>query len=130
MTKEEPDQYLLDRKKKRRRIILAVVLSVLLVIGLFALKIVLICTAKPTISIDYAVELNRISKPTNYDANQDAAFDYQKAIQAFVEKPFDILNLRKQRSEQLSDSEKASLNTWLADNQEALENIERSKDCL
>ncbi|MHC4216243.1 MAG: hypothetical protein ACYSWP_23060 [Planctomycetota bacterium] len=128
MSENEPDQYILKRKKKRRWIILAVLLSVLLVVGLFTLKIVLICTAKPTISINYAVELNRISKPLNYDPNHNAVFDYKRAANAFVDMPLEVLDLRKQPPEQLTDSQKMILNKWLKDNDEALPHIEHGSE--
>ncbi len=128
MTKEEPNQYILKRKKKRRRIILAVLLSILLAVVLFVLKIVLICTAKPTISINYASDFNRISKPANYDPDQDAAFDYIKAMQALVEKPYALSSLRKQWPDELSDKEKTAFNKWITDNDEALAHLERGSN--
>lgn len=70
-----------ETQRKKRFTWWKISLAVLaLAIALFALKVVLILPAKPTISVDYVAEWNRISKPASYDPNQDAALDYQEAI--------------------------------------------------
>jgi len=58
-----------------------------LLLALLVLKVVLILTGKPTIKVNYVAELNRISKPANYDPNQNAAPCYRRASTEYVESP-------------------------------------------
>jgi hypothetical protein len=49
---------------------------------LVILKIAFVLTAKPKITVDYIAEYNRITRPANYDPNNNAAQYYQKALDA------------------------------------------------
>lgn len=70
--------------------------------------------AKPKIKIDYLAEYNRITKPVNYDPNDNAAPLYQKAFDAYVEIP-DLLKDTNVRMplEIFSAEEIACLRDWL-----------------
>lgn len=107
--------------KKKRFTWWKISLAVLaLVIALFALKVVLILTAKPTISVDYVAELNRLSKPPNYDPNHDAAADYQKAIELAVDLHDQLTDIYTQWPEDISAKDLTQLNQWTNANQQTL----------
>ena len=64
---------------------------ILATIGLLAvlliLKILLLLTAKPKITVDYVAEYKRTSGVQNYDPDENAAPYYQKDFDTFVEPP-------------------------------------------
>jgi hypothetical protein len=92
-----------------------------LLFALIILKIVLVLTAKPKITVDYVAEYNRITRPANYDPNDNAAPYYQKAFDAFVEMPIELKVLRVNWPADLNSTEQALLESWLASNSQALE---------
>ena len=112
---------------KKRTSPFKVVLIILgLLLALLALKVILIMTAKPTISVDYAAELNYFSKPPNYDPNQNAAPYYKRAFERLVDNP-DIM--RRYWGILPSDMNEATLDTlkkWLALNSRALDYLEQA----
>ncbi|MHC4212934.1 MAG: hypothetical protein ACYSWP_06105, partial [Planctomycetota bacterium] len=124
MTQNEPDPHILKRKKKKRRIILAVLLSVLLAVGLFVIKIVLMFTGEPKITVDYVAQWEQISKPADYDPNQNAFFDYQKAIEHFVQAPNSFWYTPIDWPDDMNDTTLGILRTWLKKNDKALLRLE------
>ena len=58
--------------------------AILLLLGI---KTALILTDSPKPTVDYVAEYNKITRPANYDPNNDAAGDYQKALDAYVKMP-------------------------------------------
>jgi hypothetical protein len=78
-------------KKKRRISPLRIALLILcLLFALLLLKSLRAPTPVPRISVNYAAEWNRISKPSDYDPNQNAALDYQEATDVLVQMPSQI----------------------------------------
>lgn len=65
---------------KRRRILLVISLVLLAAIGYIGFTIVSLVTAKPTISIDYAIEYNEKYRPAGLDPSDNAAPDYKDAF--------------------------------------------------
>jgi len=108
------------KKKKLSWWKIAILISLLL-LALLTVKITLILTAKPIISVDYVALWNEISKPQNYDPNNDAFFDYQKAVAAFVPIPveIDLLPITTWPGD-FNEPELLTLRQWLADNEHAL----------
>jgi hypothetical protein len=79
---------------------------------------------KPKIKINYVAKLNEISKPTNYDPNDNAALYYIKAFDLCVEHPEQLSNSDlKAWPKDLSDEKLILLKKWVSDNTEALEQI-------
>ena len=72
-------------------IILAVFILPLL--ALFSLKVLPFLTAKPAVKINYVAQYNRITKPPDYDPNENAAPYYEKAFELLVDMPNDIKDL-------------------------------------
>jgi hypothetical protein len=102
-----------------------------ILILLFILKVVLVFTAKPTIKVDYVAELNRISKPADYDPNDNAAPFYEKAFELAVEMPPDI-NTADLRiwPENLDEDKRTQIIDWLNSNTQALQYVERGSQKL
>ncbi|MHC4648052.1 MAG: hypothetical protein ACYTBJ_21540 [Planctomycetota bacterium] len=112
------------QKKKTSRLKVALIILGL-VLALLALKIVFILTAKPTITVDYVAEWNRISKPADYDPNQNAAFDYQKAIDALVQMPDEISHTEISWPDDMNDALLDTLEKWLSESAPALAHLKR-----
>lgn len=88
---------------------------------LLILKIALVLTARPKITVDYVAEYNRITQPANYDPNDNAAPYYQKAFDAFVEMPLQLRNPYINWPTDFNSAEQALLENWLASNSLAFE---------
>jgi len=113
------------RPKKRKLSPAKIVLVVLAVLlSLLVLKVVLILTAEPTISLDYVAEWNRIAKPPNYDPNQNALFDYQKAVSYLV--PADQIGVKANYncSAKWEPDELKDVIQWINANERALDYLE------
>lgn len=92
-----------------------------LLLALLVLKIVLILTAKPKIKVDYVAEYNRTARPQDYDTNENAAEDYQKAYDAFVEMPSQLRWPLKNWPTDFNESDQDTLSQRLASNEHAFE---------
>ncbi len=126
MTENEPDPHILKQKKKRRRIILAVLLLVFLALGLFVMALVRLYTGESVISVDYVAQWQRISKPADYDPNQDAFFDYQKAIETVTRAPYAISFAPPTLwPGDMNDAQMQILRKWLEENTDAINHLKR-----
>lgn len=99
-----------------------------LLFALLILKVTLFLTAKPKVTVDYVAEYNRITRPENYDPNDNAAPYYQKALDAFVEMPDEFQSPHNNWPTDYLDFEQAKLENWLASNSQALEFLEIAAD--
>ena len=100
---------------KKKKLLIAIVLLLVVLI----LKIVLLLTAKPKITVDYVAEYNRISRPANYDPNDNAAQYYQKAFDYFIRMPKELKTPLINWPEDFNNIEQAKLKGWLASNSQA-----------
>lgn len=89
--------------------------------ALLVLKIVLLLTAKPKITVNYTTEYNRTARPQNYDPNDNAAPYYQKAFDAFVDMPDELRKPFVSWSADFNSAEQALLEEWLISNSLAFE---------
>ena len=87
---------------------------------LLLLKILPLLTAKPTISVDYIAEYNKLTKPPNYNSNDNAAPYYQKALEALVDIPEDIKEFVQAWPGDMNETELNVLQTWLSSNSDSL----------
>ncbi len=94
-----------------------VAFGVLLV--LFILKIALLLTAKPKITVNYLAEYNRTARPQNYDPNENAAPYYQKAFDAFVDMPGKVQRLYTNWPTDFNETDQNKLRQWVASNEKA-----------
>jgi hypothetical protein len=92
-----------------------------LLLVLLVVKVVLLLTAKPKITVDYVAEYNRISRPANYDLNDNAAPYYQKAFDVYVPMPDELRKPHINWPVDFNDTEQALLEKWLASNSRAFE---------
>jgi hypothetical protein len=90
------------------------------------LKILPLLTAKPTISVDYLAEYNKVTKPLDYDPNQNAAPYYDKAFEAFIEFPEAVEELRQAWPGDMNETELNTLKNWLSSNSEALAHLKQA----
>jgi hypothetical protein len=127
MPEQTPKQSSRNRKRAKLSPFRIVLIVFGLLLALLLLKIVLILTAKPTISVDYLAQLNCLLKPDDYDPNNDAAFDYQKAADLFVRMPPDLFGSSGWafRRANLDPEELEKVNKWVIANSEALTYLKR-----
>ena len=75
------------------------------------------------IKIDYVAEYNKITKPPDYDPNQNAAPHYRRAFETLVDIADDIQAIRKIWPGDMNDTEINSLKNWLALNKEPIPSL-------
>jgi hypothetical protein len=93
--------------------------------------IVPLLLAKPTISVDYVSEYNRVAKPAGYDANLNAAPHYERFFADLSELPEMLLAERgwAKWPGDLTTPEYEALEQWAVDNEAALENLKQAVRC-
>jgi hypothetical protein len=105
-----------------------------LLLALLILKIGLVLTAKPKVTVDYVAEYNRMTFPQNFDPNENAAEEYQKAFDAFVKMPSQLRGPWKDWPTDFNDADQNTLRQWLASNEQAFEYFRgasrKSRYCL
>ena len=80
---------------------------------------------KIKINVDYVAKLNEISKPANYDPNDNAGPYYQKAFELCVERPEQIGKSDiKTWPKDLPEDKQLLLQNWVSANSKALEQLE------
>lgn len=101
----------------------------LLTLALFAgllgiillVKILIALTAKPTVKVDYLTEWNRITRPSNYDPNQNAAPYYEKAFETLIELPEEIEDKWRFWPADMNETELRLAENWRESNLEAFD---------
>ena len=83
------------------------------------LKILPLLTAKPTIKVNYLAEYNKVTKPANYDPNQNAAPYYRKAFEILTDLPEVIKDNWKDWPADMDNERLNVLKPWLASNSQA-----------
>lgn len=74
--------------------------------------------------IDYVSQFNEISKPINYDSNNNAANYYENAFGLFVERPEELSKLDiKTWPKDLPEEKQVMLENWLAANSDAFKQL-------
>lgn len=110
-----------NQTKKKTSWLKAALIIIGLVLALLVVKAVLFFTAKPKIKVNYVAELNRVSKPTDYDPNKNAASYYQKAFDTFVEMPLDVRQPYINWPADYNSTCQVLLEKWLSSNSQAFE---------
>ncbi len=105
-----------------------VITAVGLLFSLLIFKITLFFTAKPKVTADYVAEYNKMSRPEDYDPNNNAAPYYQKAFDAFVKMPSELRNPYINWPTDFNSSEQALLEEWLTTNSQAFEYLQLAAD--
>jgi hypothetical protein len=125
MPEQTPKQNRRNRKPKKLSPFRIALIAFGLLLSLLVLKVILVLNAKPTISVDYLAEFNRMTKPTDYDPNKNAAFDYREAARVLEDMPEELFWATKEWPGDMNSQELAVLRQWLNSNQEALACLER-----
>ncbi|MHC4708328.1 MAG: hypothetical protein ACYS8I_14725, partial [Planctomycetota bacterium] len=89
-----------------------------LLLALIVVRIILAIIAVPTISIDYVAKFSELTKPPDYDPNQNAAAYYEAAFDHMVDMPA-IID-RRRWPEDMNEAELDLVKTLLALNSKAL----------
>jgi tetratricopeptide (TPR) repeat protein len=79
---------------------------------------------KIKIKVDYVAKFNEISRPANYDPNNDAAPHYQKAFELCIEQPKPLSTGIKAWPKDLPDETQVLLQNWVSANSDALKELE------
>lgn len=103
-----------------KKLLLAVIGLLLVVL---IVKIALFVTAKPKITVNYVAEYNRMSRPQDYDPNDNAAPYYQAAFDRFVDMPGELRWPQMTWPTDFNDAERAVLTQWLTSNSQAFEHF-------
>ncbi|UCF44474.1 MAG: hypothetical protein JSV99_06080 [Planctomycetota bacterium] len=120
MAENQTDQPSQHATKKTSPLKVALIIFAL-VLALLILKLVLISTEKPTISVDYVAEFNRITRPADYDPNQNAATYYQKAFDALTRMPaHDRKDIWRVLPTDMNEAQIQFLESWLQSNSQAI----------
>jgi hypothetical protein len=116
-----------NKMTRRKKIVLMILSIVAVVATIFFIKMYLFFTAKPNIAVNYVAEWNKISKPENYDPNQNAFFDYQRAAEFYKSEMLIKITMYKRYRKWQNwpgDMNEAHLNivqNLIADNNKALD---------
>ena len=77
------------------------------------------------VKVNYVAVYNKITRPVDYDPNQNAAPYYEKAF-ALVNAPNDIKDLSKKWPGDMNEAELNTLKKWLASNSETLDYLRQA----
>lgn len=109
--------------------LIAISVLVSLFLVFFFAKILPLLIAKPTIKVDYVAEYNKITKPQNYDPDNNAAPLYQKAFETLTEMPEEIKDkLKAWRPVDLNDTELKVVKNWVNENAITLGYLKQAAD--
>jgi len=94
----------------------------LVILGFIIITMVLLTPAKKKEpQVDYVAEYNRISKPADFDPNDNAAPYFDKAFELLVEEPNDLKGLQKTWPGDMNDEQLKIARQWIESNRESLE---------
>jgi len=116
---------LLRRAKKRcrplwRTLVARTLQTVGLLIICFVLYVAWFLSGEPSITTDYVAKLNKLVRPTA-DENQNARPFYDRAAELCKEWPDDMLNLFREKYQDVNDVQKQRIEQFLKDNRKILE---------
>jgi len=126
MAEKQPSESVQKQSKKRISFFSRILIILIVILAYFLIKILLLMTAAPTVSVDYLEEYSKITRPDNYDPNENAAFYYKKASEVFWDLPaaseFEIYIW----PDDMNDNEVEIGKKWLALNYEAAIYLEQA----
>lgn len=99
--------------------------SFILVIFLL-LTIALLRKGKVVKKVNYVAEYNKITKPENYDPNENTALYYEKAFAVLVDMPNDIKDIRKVWPGDMNESQLDNVQNWVSSNSQAIEYLRQA----
>lgn len=118
-----------QRRPRTRRVVIAILAVLLLVLAYGAWRVVPLLMAKPTITVDYLAEANRLSKPADCDPNLNAAPHYEKLFTEFVPLPQELQEQWRIWPRDLSAEHLDALAAWSSENEEVLGTLADAAGC-
>jgi len=100
-----------------KRILFSFLIAILILVGIFFYTI----RGEPKVTIDYVAEYNKISKPENFEPNQNAAELYKEAVKNFVQMPRVLTYLQTEWPTDFNSNDKAFFDKWLTANENAIQ---------
>jgi len=76
--------------------------------------------------IDYLAEYNRISKPTDFDPNDNAAPYFDQAFEVMMEEPNDLKDFRKSWPADMNENQLQTAKQWVASNSQAVDYLRQA----
>jgi len=120
MAEEQPSETVQKQSKKRISFFSRILIILIVILAYLVLKVTLIIIPYPTISVDYMEEYSKVTRPDNYDPNENAALYYKKASEIF----WDLPHVGEQQMyiwpSDINDAEVETGKKWLALNSEAV----------
>jgi len=113
--------------RQRRKTLLPVIITHVIINSLFCIGLWYdwVELKKINIKTDYVAQFVELSKPSNYDPNDNAAVHYRKAFELSVDKPEQLSNSDiKAWPANLPEEKQIILQNWISFNSAALEQIE------
>ncbi len=75
---------------------------------------------RPRVTVNYVEEFNRISRPADFDPNENAAPYFEKAYSLMSEMPAKMRELQKVWPGDMNESDSNTVSTWVRSNSELL----------
>ena len=114
MAEERPSESVQKQSKKGISFFSRILIILIVILAYLLIKILLLMTATPTISVDYVSEYSKITRPADYEPNQNAAAYYERAFDALFGMSELLKNCRQVWPEDMNDTELEMVKNYLA----------------
>jgi len=116
---------LINHYKKIKIILLVflVIILILIALGFYTIR------GSPKVTVDYLTEYNKLSRPVNYDPNQNAQKLYDEAVNTFFKMPLALAKIPTQSIEwpaDLNEAEQRLLQNWLIANKDSIQKFKEA----
>ena len=109
-----------------KSLLIIVVMAIIIPLVVLLAWIGPLLIAKPNIKTDYVAEYNRITKPVNYDPNENAAPYYDKAFELLEDRSDSIKDLSTTKLADINEIELEILSNWLLSNSQAIDYLRQA----
>jgi hypothetical protein len=120
MAEEQPSENVQKQSKKGISFFSRILIILIVILAYLLVKILLLMTAAPTISVDYVAEYSKITQPADYEPNQNAAPYYEEAFDALLGMSKLLQSCRQVWPDDMNDTERDMVENYLAANSKAL----------
>jgi hypothetical protein len=107
MAEERPSESVQKQSKKGISFFSRILIILIVILAYLLIKILLLVTGAPTISVDYVAEYSKITRPADYEPNQNAAPYYEKAFDAFFGMSRLLQSCRQVWPDDMNDTEQS-----------------------
>jgi hypothetical protein len=116
------------RVSKRRRVRVAILLMLGILVGYFAIRVALLVTGKPTISVNYAAEYNEQLRPADLEPNDNAAACYRDAFARLPNTNEDIWRVGNLWQYEPNSIMRRTVESWVASCDEAMQVLRQATE--